>query len=299
MKRWISILKGVVDDIGTRNMGLTAAGVAFFAMFSLFPSLAAMIAIFGLAFDPAAVAEQLAPLSEFLPADVFRLINDQIKAIVSAQTDTLSLAGILAILVAFWSARAGVAAMMMGLNVVYREDNRRLVTHYLRALFLTFCLIGLVVIGIAATVVVPVAMAFVPLGGVTAFILNTLQWVVGLAVLLTGIGLLHRYGPNRRRARMPWITPGSLLATLGAVGASMALSIYISYFDAYNETYGSLGAVIALLMWLYLIAFLVLVGASLNAQIELHTRADTTVGPDRPVGERDAYVADTVINTKP
>jgi membrane protein len=288
-------LKASVNHISENNISLVAAGVAFFGMLSLFPALAALIAILGLISDPVVVVAQLEEIRGLLPDDVYRIVNDQVVSLVSARSDTLGWAGLLSLMVALWSARAGVGAMMIGLNNVYSERNRGAAGHYFRALMLT---IGLVAVGITAlltVVVAPIVLAFIPLGPFGNLIADVVRWSIAITVLLAGIGVLYRYGPNRRPARVQWISFGALLAVVSWALISVAFSYYVANFGNYNQVYGSIGAVIAMLVWLWISSFLVLLGASLNAQIELRTRPDSTIGSAKPMGQRGAYVADNIV----
>jgi membrane protein len=158
--------------------------------------------------------------------------------------------------------------------------------------------IGLVAVGITAlltVVVAPVVLAFIPLGPFGNFIADLVRWSIAITVLLAGVGVLYRYGPNRRPARIQWLSFGAILAVVSWAIISVGFSYYVANFGNYNQVYGSIGAVIAMLIWLWISSFLVLLGASLNAQIELRTRPDSTVGDPKPLGKRGAYAADNVV----
>lgn len=288
--------KASVSHVAENNLALISAGVAFFSMLSLFPALAAVIAVLALISDPVVVIAQLEDMRGLMPDDVYEIINDQVVALVSASTDTLGWAGLLSLVVAIWSARAGVGAMIMGLNGVYNEKNRQTLRHYLRALLLTVILVGVGMVAMLALVVTPVILAFFPLGVFGTFLVDVVRWAIAAGVLFAGVGVLYRFGPNRRAARAGWLTPGAVLAVLSWVGLSFGFAYYVGNFGNYNQVYGSIGAVIAMLIWLWISSFLVLFGAALNAQIELRTRRDSTIGTPKPPGQRGAYVADTVVD---
>jgi membrane protein len=280
------------------DLSLISAGVAFFLMLSLFPALAALIALFSLISDPAAVIAQLDDARRFLPNDVFDIINDQVVTLVTARTDSLTWAGLVSLFVALWSARAGIGAMMTGLNRAYNQRSPNLAKFYLRALMLT---LGLVIVGIVALltlVVAPLLLALFPLGGYGKLTAEVLRWAIAMAVLLLGVGVLYRYGPNRRPARMQWLSVGAVLAVFSWGAVSIGFSYYVANFGNYNQVYGSIGAVIAMLIWLWLSSFLILLGAALNAQIELRTKVDSTVGRAKPMGQRGAYAADHLVEVK-
>ncbi|TMM50600.1 YihY/virulence factor BrkB family protein [Sulfitobacter sabulilitoris] len=283
-------------QIAQNNLALIAAGVAFFSMLSIFPGLAALIAIMSLIADPVVVVAQLEEVRGLMPDDVYKILNKQVVGLVSTSSDTLGWAGAVSVLVAVWSARAGVGAMMNGLNAVYGERNRTSVRHYARALMMTLTLVGVGIVALLAVVVAPVALAFLPLGWVTILLADLLRWTIAIGVIFVGVGVLYRYGPNRKRgARMAWVTPGAVGAVVSWAVLSIAFSFYVANFGNYNEVYGSIGAVIAMLVWLWISSFLVLLGGAFNAELELRTKRDSTVGDARKPGLRGAYVADTVM----
>lgn len=254
--------------IDEKNVSLISAGVAFYGLFAVFPGIAAVIALFGLLADPAAVYSQLDLMAEFIPAGAYDLFQNQITSVLNTRSDALGWATLVSIGLSLWSARAGVAALMRGLNAIYNAPNRSGLRHYLVALTLTAVLIGFAIVALLAVVVAPVALALFPLQANTSMLLEVVRWIVALCVLMAGLGLLYRYGPNRRGSRMGWITPGALLVIVLWLGASFGFSFYVSNFSSYNEVYGSIGAVIALLMWLYISAYLILLGAVLNVTLE-------------------------------
>ena len=297
MMKWWRAFNGVMATMDERNLGLIAAGAGFFTMLALFPGIAALIAIWGLVADPAVVQQQLALLSGIVPAEAFGLIDAQIKNLVTAQTGTLGwTTGISITLSIFW-ANNGVLALVAGLNAVYREEHRPTITRYLSAFMVTLILIAMAIVALAAVVVTPIIMNLVSLGPIEQTVVELSRWVIAGAALIVGLGVIFRYGPNRRAAKVRWVSPGALVAIAIWGLASYAFSLYLANFGRYNEVYGSLGAGVALLMWLYLSAYVTLLGATLNAELELRTLPDTTVGPDRPMGERGAYVADTYIKS--
>lgn len=278
-----------------RNLGLIAAGVAFFSMLAIFPGIAALISIWGIFADPVVIESQLELLARFVPEQAFRILERQVNALIGANESTLGWTTLISTLAAIWSARAGVAALIRGLNAIYRESNRPGLKHYIAALLLTLALVGVGLISMTSVVIAPLAIAFFPLGDFTTNVLEVTRWTIAFLVAILGLGIVYRFGPNRRHARIGWISPGAVVAVVIWGALSVAFSYYLSNFGNYNEVYGSIGAVIALLMWFYISAYVVLMGAVVNAQLELRTRRDSTVGPDRPMGQRGAYVADHLV----
>ena len=262
------VLKRLWQLIDDKNLGLISAGVAFWAILSVFPGLAATIALWGVVGDPELALQQLAAFQAVLPGDVYTLISGQLEALSMADGLTLGWASVLSFVLALWSARAGVAALIQGLNAIHGVPNRSGVAHAARALFLTLSLIGVVLVAMACIVVMPVVLAFFPLGPWAGAGVTVLRWGIGLAVLLVGFSLIYRVGPNLRNRTLPrFVTAGTVFATGGWVAASVGFSIYLQNFGTYNEVYGSIGAVMAMLMWLFLSAFMVLLGAALDASL--------------------------------
>ncbi len=275
---------GAGKQIGKNNLSLIAAGVGFYSMLSVFPALAALIAVLSLIADPAVVIIQLEEFRTLMPEEVYDILNRQIVTLVSASSGTLGWAGAISLGLALWSARAGVGAMMHGLNVVYGREGRSSLKHYLRALLLTASLLGVGVVSVLTIVVTPAVLAFFPLGPLASFALEVLRWIIAIVVTFGGIGLLYRFGPNREGIRIGWLTPGAVMAGTSWAAMSIAFSYYVKHFGNYNEVYGSIGAVIAMLVWLWLSSFLVLLGAALNAEIEKRQpeRAAEVQGPPTP-----------------
>lgn len=294
---WWRVLKRVAAGADRRNLGLVAAGVAFYALLSVFPAIAAMIAVWGFVADPGVIAGQLDMVRQLLPTEAFDILEDQVRVLIKSNDSTLQLTSLVSILLAVWTAKNGVAALIRGLNSVYSEKHRQNpVRRYAIALGLTVLLIAVALIAVGAVVIVPMLLGLINIPVKIELAITVVNWLILLGLVLLSIGVLYRYGPNRRGARVRWITPGALVALVVWAAVSVAFSVYLRNFGSFNEVYGSIGAVIALLFWFYLSAYVLLLGAQLNAELELHTEIDSTIGEDRPGGERDAYVADFVVD---
>ncbi|MBM1219552.1 YihY/virulence factor BrkB family protein [Ponticoccus sp. SC2-23] len=268
------------------NLTLISAGVAFFGMFAIFPAMAALIAIFGLVADPAVVETQLELMQDVIPAEAYNLFHAQLMRLLGARSETLGWATALSTGLALWSTRAGVAALMRGLNVIHGGRNRSGLRHYAVALMLTICLIGIAVLALLVVVVSPILLAFLPLPVGVGLLLSAVRWLAALFILMAALGLLYRFGPNRADQRTAWITPGSIFVVVTWLIASMGFSAYLSNFGSYNEVYGSIGAVVAMMMWLYISTYLVLFGAVLN--VELASAGLNRATSDPPANESDA-----------
>jgi len=288
-------LRGVWALVGKKNLNLVASGIGFYGILATFPAIAALIALWGFVADPALIASQVSDFTTLLPDEVANLLTARVSELVAADSTTIGWAGLLSVGIALSSARAGIGAMIVGLNAVYGEQNRGGLRHLLVAFGLTASLTLLALSCFAALVIAPIMLAFLPLGWLAAFIAEVLRWTVAIGTVMLALGLLYRYGPNRRgMARAKWISPGAVAATLLWALATWAFTVYLQNFANYNKIYGSLGAVIVLLLWLYISAFVCLLGAALNAELELQQKKDTTRGPAKPMGKRGAFVADNM-----
>jgi membrane protein len=253
---------------GRANIGLAAAGVAFYALFSIFPGLAALIALFGLIADPGVVDSQLELMRDLIPEQIFLLLEDQLSRLLSAQSGTLGWTTAVSISIALWSARAGVGALMTGLTAVHGRANRGGVWHALTALALTAVLIAMAGAALLLVVVTPVVLSAFGIAGSSALALEIVRWSATVGLLLSGLWLLYRFGPAGGGANWPVLSPGSVFAILIWFGASQGLAVYLTNFASYNQVYGSIGAVVALLMWFYITAYLVLLGAALDVALD-------------------------------
>jgi len=253
-----------------------------------------MIAIWGLLFDPQQIEQQIAAVSALLPQEAAAIVTEQART-VAAGGGGLGLAAAGGILFALYSASKGMKALIEGLNIVYDEEEKRgFIKLNLIALGLTVGVIVAMIAALGLIVVVPVVLGFLGLGSVVNALVSLLRWPILFVGALLVLAALYRYAPSRAAPRWRWVSWGAGLATVVWVVGSIAFSVYVGNFGSYNETYGSIGAVIILLMWFWLSAFIVLAGAELNAEMEHQTERDSTTGPERPRGRRGAYVADEV-----
>jgi len=290
---WKDILLRVKEQIGNDHVGLIAAGVAFYGLLALFPAITAMMAFAGMVIDPAEITQQLESLGSVIPEQAIGIIRDQAVAVAGTQTSGLGLAFILGFGLALYAASRGMGSLMEGLNVAYNEDESRgFVKFTLIKLGLTLLLIIGLVVGLGGTLAVPAALAIFDLPMWLERLLGLARWLILGALTLAGLAALYRWGPSRQQADWAWLAPGSLAACALWLFGSLAFSFYVENFGSYNETFGSMAGVIVLLMWLWLSAYIVLMGAELNAEIEAQTARDTTAGPDTTAGQRGAEKAD-------
>jgi membrane protein len=292
---WKDVLLRVKKDIKDDNVSIVAAGVAFFSVLALFPALIAMISIYGLFVEPEEAAAQAQQLTEVMPTAAADLIGNQMQSVAAASSGNLSISLIISIAVALWSASSGMNALIQGVNIAYDEPETRGFIK-LRGLALLLTIGAILVFGMAigAIAVFPALAGKLPGGQVLEVVAGVLRWVILGAVIIGALAVIFRLSPNRDQPRMKWVSSGAIMAAVFWLLASIGFSFYANNFGSYNETYGSIAAVIILMFWLYITAFIILIGAELNGQLELQTRKDTTTGPEKPMGERDAFAADEV-----
>ena len=290
---WRDILWRVFWSISEDRILSTSGGVAFFALLATFPGIAAIVSLYGLFADASAIGKHLSLLSGFLPDGVLQLIAETL--IFRQGNETLGTAFVVGLLIALGSANSGMAALFDALNMVYDEREKRSLVRFYATTFL-FTLAGIVFVMVAITgvIVLPVMLKFVGLAATTERLLAILRWPVLLATIVVSLACIYRYGPSRRDARWRWVTWGSILGALLWMGTSMLFSRYVVTFDTYNKIYGSLGACVGFMVWLWISAVIVLLGGELNAQMEHQTARDTTEGGSKPLGSRGAMMADHV-----
>jgi membrane protein len=292
---WRDIVKRLLADIGRDNVSLMAAGVAFYGLLSLAPGFTALVSLYGLMFDPSQVQAQVAAMEGMIPEEARRLIADQLTTIVQGSSSTLGVSFIVSLALAIWSANSGTSALMQALNVAYGErEKRNVLRYYGTALVLTAAAVLFGIVSLVLVAIIPAAFGLLPLGEFGKELVDWIRWPVLTILFAAGLSVGYRYAPSRNEARWSWVSSGAIAATIVWIIGSALFSLYVEKFATYNKTYGSLGAVVVLLMWFWLSAYAVLLGAELNAEMEHQTGRDTTDPPKKPMGRRGAYVADTV-----
>ncbi|MGE5268331.1 MAG: YihY/virulence factor BrkB family protein [Thiohalocapsa sp.] len=294
---WKDIVLRIYRGIGEDRILLNAAGVTFYVLLALFPALAALVSIYGLFADPATIAKQLDMLSGILPGGGMSVIRDQLTRVASNGSGSLTIGFVIGLLVSLWSANGGMKGLFDALNAVYEEEEKR---SFLRltavSLAFTLGLIGFAIVAITCIVAIPIILSYLPefVGTAMGTIINIARWPLMAVLVAFVLALVYRYGPSRDEPKWRWISWGSVLAAVGWLVVSGAFSYYAAKFGTFNKTYGSLGAVIGFMLWIWLSVIVILLGGKLNAEIEHQTARDNTKGPPRPLGQRDATMADTI-----
>ena len=291
---WRDILLRTKDEVADDQLSFVAAGGSFYLMLALIPGLAAAISVYGLIADPGDSERQFAALSGVMPSAVRETLTLEMRRI-SAESGLASLGAILGFALVLWSGSKGMLSLIEAMNIVFEERERRGIVHrYGLALLMTLGATVILALAVAIIGAVPGVLEFFGIGRLGALAVSAGRWVVLVAVALLALSVLYRYGPCRQKAKWRWVSWGAVAAAVLWLAASFLFSLYVERFANYSKTYGSLGAVVALMMWLYVSAYVVLLGGELNAEIEHQTARDSTTGAPAPMGSRGARMADTV-----
>ncbi|MGH8302149.1 MAG: YihY/virulence factor BrkB family protein [Steroidobacteraceae bacterium] len=292
---WRDILLRMWQKLGDDNVSLVAAGVALNTLLAVFPAMAVLASIYGMFASPAEVGKEIAPFYGILPHDAAAIIQAQLTALARPRGHTLGIAAIVSLIVSIYYSSQGVSALMSATNIAYSEGERRgFVMRVLIALgFAVGAVVGFVVM-LLLTVAVPLGLQRLPLPSFVNAAALALRWVLLWFFAALGLAIVYRYAPSRQNPRWRWVSWGSVVAATLWLVSSVLFSLYVRDFGSYGMTYGALGGVIVLIMWFYLQSFSIVIGAEFNAEAEHQTAVDTTRGPPAPMGERGAYVADTL-----
>ncbi|MGM4893662.1 YihY/virulence factor BrkB family protein [Tardiphaga sp. 839_C3_N1_4] len=292
---WKDVLWRTYEQINDDRLLAIAAGVVFFGLLAVFPAITALVSCYGLFADASTISDNLQTLALMLPDGSFQIVQDQIARVLANGPAKLGLTFLFGLALALWSANAGVKAVIDALNVVYGEREKRsfIKLNMLSLAFTTGAITALLLM-VSAVVALPLTLDRIGLATDSKTIISLARWPLLLLIVVLALGILYRFGPSRPGARWEWLSIGTLAAALLWLAGSALLSWYLSNFGNYSVTYGSLGAAIGLMMWMWMSAIIVLCGAELNSEIEHQTAVDTTVGPGRPMGARGAAMADTL-----
>lgn len=295
LRGWRDILTRVKTEIGSDHVTLVAAGLAMCGLLAVFPGLAAVIAIYGLFASPAHVVEHMQVFSSLLPPGTWDLFKTQLQTVAGEPQGSLTFAAIGGVLIALWSARAGMSALMTATNIAYAEAEKRgFFRQMLVSLAFTVGAIVAFLFVLTLGVALPVALKVLGTSSWVQFVAGALRWLALWLGAVLGLTVLYRYAPSRVRAQWRWVTWGSAIAATLWILVSVLFAWYVSVFASYGKTYGALGGMIALLMWFYLTSLVVVIGAEINSEMERQTTRDMTEGPEVPLGQRGAYAADTI-----
>ena len=269
--------------------------MAFFGFLSLFPALIAAITTYGLVADPRRIRDQISSVTDAMPKDARSLIMKQVDSLTSAPQGSLGLGLLIALALALWSASGGVGYLISAINLAYdEEETRGFVKRKGLALGLTLAAIVFALVGLGLVAVAPAVFDSLGLSVVGRVVAEVVRWLLLLLLVMLGLAVAYRVAPDRDAPRFAWVSTGAVIATVIWLVASLGFSLYVDNFGSYGKTYGSLAAVVVMLLWLWITCYIVLLGAEINAESEAQTVADTTKGPEEPLGERNAVKADSL-----
>jgi membrane protein len=295
---WLDILARTKQQLGEDNLTIVAAGVAFYCFVAVVPALAATIAIYGLVSDPAQVTEQITAMASVMPDEVLPLLREQMTRI-TTNHQAAGISAVIGLLIAIYSSANATKAMMSGLNIAYDETEKR---GFFRltgiAIVLTIGAIASAIVAVGLVAVLPTVLEHLHVTRGVEKLLNWVRWPLLIGGFMSGLAVLFRYGPCRHDAKWRWVSPGAIVAAVLWLLGSAAFSLYVSKVGSYDKTYGPLGAVVVFLMWLFISALTMLIGAELNSELERQTMKDSTEGEPKPLGQRGATSADTVGPTR-
>jgi membrane protein len=292
---WWQILKRTGNALMRDGLLAQAAAMTFYSLLALFPALAMLVSLYGLIADPHTLSASISGVKGVVPGGGVQIITGQLQSLANSPHKALGVGLVVGFATSLWSATSGIKALFSALNVAYNEnETRSFIRLTVIAMIFTVGSILFLLLAIAGVIALPAVLGALGIGAETQLLLDLLRWPVLLLGLGVFLSLVYRYGPCRTRARWRWVTWGSAVATIGWLIVSVAFSYYTAHFGSYNRTYGTLGAAVGFMTWLWLSATVVLVGAELDAEMEHQTARDTTDGPARPLGARGADAADRV-----
>ncbi|MDY8109573.1 YihY/virulence factor BrkB family protein [Fulvimarina sp. 2208YS6-2-32] len=294
-KGWKDIALRLYASFFEDRVMLIAAGATFYLLLALFPAFAVFVSLYGFVSDPSSISEHIAFIGQFLPQAGTELLQSQLATLAKQDPASLSVGFLTGFVFAMWSANNGIKTLFEAMNVAYGEVESR---SFLKLNAVAFCFtISMIIVGIVLIIaigIVPAVMAILGLQTFTETFIAALRWPVVFLVIVAAIAAIYRYGPSRSRAEWKWVFGGAFLTAFVWLGASIGFSWYLQNFANYNATYGSLGAVIGFMMWVWVSSVIFIIGAEVNAEMEHQTAHDTTGDPKQPLGERGARVADTL-----
>ena len=292
---WKDILWRTYRQTGENRLLALAAGVVFYCLLALFPALAAFVSLYGLFAKTSSIGDQLSLMAGVFPDGAIDIIRDQIARLISRGDAKLSINFIAAFCIALWSANAGTKAIIDALNVIYEEKEKRgFIRLNLISLGFTFAALVALTLALTGIILLPHLLVYFGLDRVSAIILRIVRWPALLLATIFSLSVIYRFGPSRREPQWQWISVGSIAASIVSLVTSSLLSWYFAHLANYDAAYGSLGAMIGTMLWLWALSVVVLLGAQINSEIEHQTAKDSTVGRAKPLGQRGATMADTI-----
>ena len=295
IKGWKDIALRVKDQLTTNHIPIVSAGIAFYFFLAIFPAISAALSIYGLVMEPAEVEQQMSQIANVLPEQAHQMISNILEKQSEKSKSSLGWILVLSILISVWSANRGTKAVFQGVNITYNEKDERGFIK-LTAVTLLFTIGGIIIgfFAIAMVVAFPALIGKIGLPATLETIIQLLRWPILALIVMFSLATVYKVAPSRKSPEYKWTNWGAVIATLLWLGGSLLFSLYVNNFDNIDEMYGSFAAVIILMLWFFLTAFIILLGAEINSEMEHQTSRDTTTGEDKPIGQRGGYYADHV-----
>lgn len=294
-KGWKDIASRVKDQLTKDHVSIVSAGIAFYFFLAIFPAIAAALSIYGLVMEPAQVEQQMSQLANVLPEQAHQMVSNILERQSEKSESSLGWSLILSILISLWSANKGTKAVFEGVNITYDEIDER-GFFKLNAVTLLFTIGGIIIgfIAIAMVVVFPALIDKIGLPSTLETIIQLLRWPILALIVIFALAAVYKVAPYRKSPEFKWTSWGAIIATVFWLAGSLLFNLYVNNFSSFDETYGSFAAIIILMLWFFLTAFIILLGAEINSEMEHQTSQDTTTGEDKPMGQRGGYHADHV-----
>lgn len=294
-KGWKDIASRVKDQLTKDHVSIVSAGIAFYFFLAIFPTIAAALSIYGLLMEPAQVEQQMSQLANALPEQAHQMVSKILEQQSEKSGSSLGWSLVLSILISLWSANKGTKAVFEGVNITYNEKDERGFIK-LNALTLLFTICGIIIgfLAIAMIVIFPAVIDMIGLPSTLETIVQLLRWLILALIVISALAVVYKVAPYRESPEFKWTSWGAIVATVLWLAGSLLFTLYVNNFGSFDATYGSFAAVIMLMLWFYLTAFIILLGAEINSEMEHQTSRDTTTGEDKPMGQRGGYHADHV-----
>lgn len=293
LRGWKDIALRLKDKLIKDHVLLLSAGIAFYLFLSVYPAIAAALSIYGLVMETVQVKEQMGQLAPILPEKAFQMVSNILEQQSQKSASSLSWSLVLGLVISLWSANKGAKAIFEGVNITYDELDKRSFLKF-TGITLLFTVGGIMVgfIAIAMIVGFPALVDRIGLPPVLATVIQFLRWFILALVIMFSLSVVYKVAPCRCSPQFKWTSWGAMLATLIWLGGSLLFSLYVRNFNSFSQTYGTFAAVIILMLWFLLSAFVILLGSEINAEMEYQTSHDTTIGEAKPMGQRGGYHAD-------
>lgn len=298
-KGWKDTLIRVKDGLKNDHISMISGAMAYYALFAFVPAISSIVLIYAWISDPREISQHLAQASQFIPKELQQILNIQLGTLAGQASSKLGIGAIFSLFLALWGASRASKAIMEAMSIIYKEDDSRSFIKKSGVAFgITLLAVLLSILALGVIVIIPTITNLFNLGSLFEIGVTAVSWLILLFLFSFFLSIAYRFGPDRRLAKWKWVSTGAFTAAILWAIVSALFSWYAKEFGNFNKTYGSLGAMIVLMTWFYLSSFVILLGGEINAELEHQTKKDSTKGKEKPIGQRNATMADTVGDEK-